>query len=148
MGLSSKNTWTVIALGCAVALGGAGTGQVAAHPMVAGAHPMMRPPMVLRGSGVGGGRGLRARAGLRGARRGYGYGLDGLGLAGFGLDTVGAGFGAPPPDDGGPYPPPLPPPPFAFPPPPPRCPLIIEIGRGLKHKVETHVVSGRPFCSR
>ena len=40
------------------------------------------------------------------------------------------------------------PPPFAQPPaPPPRCPVVIEVGRGLKHAARTRVVYGRPNCS-
>ena len=41
----------------------------------------------------------------------------------------------------------LPPPPFAaLPPRPPACPLIIEVGRGLRHAVRSHILSGRPYC--
>ena len=65
------------------------------------------------------------------------------------VGVVDDGFGvlpplpaAPPPSfDGGP-------PPFAQPPaPPPRCPVVIEVGRGLKHPTQTRVVYGRPPCS-
>ncbi len=40
-----------------------------------------------------------------------------------------------------------PPPFFARPPAaPPPCPLVIKIGRGLKHVAGTRVVYGRPIC--
>ncbi len=47
-------------------------------------------------------------------------------------------LGNPLPPQGG-----LPPPFFR---PPPRCPLIIEVGRGLSHAVRSRVIYGRPAC--
>ncbi len=60
------------------------------------------------------------------------------------------GFGAPiaPARPLGFPPSPFVPPPFAsggaFA--PPRCPLIIEVGRGLKRAARSRVISGRPTC--
>ena len=40
-----------------------------------------------------------------------------------------------------------PPPPFvALPPRPPACPLIIEVGRGLRHAIRSRIISGHAYC--
>ena len=67
------------------------------------------------------------------------------------VGVVDDGFGVLPPL------PPLPPPEFVggpppltqppVPPSPPHCPVVIEVGRGLKQTARTRVIYGRPNCS-
>jgi len=114
-------------------------------PMVVRAGSPNRSHQVPGGFGGGGRRPIS-----RGQFVGMGFDGTGVDGTGIGLADVDVGGLVPPllPNAPAPFPP-IPAPPFlpaARMPVPPSCPLIIEIGRGLKHAVSSRTISGHASC--